>query len=267
MRKRKQIPAIIAIVLLAAMCIIPLILAITMPGSGWFKMSIAAVILIPVVLYAFLLTIRAVKPSKSPLIDTIVFDCGNVLVGFAWKKHMENLGFDEETIDYLEEHMIHDPLWNEFDRGVRSFSDVADEFCRENPTYEAEIRAFLEHPEDMIEEYSFSVPWLQDLKRAGYRLYVLSNWDEPCYTRLKDSVLRFEKYLDGAIWSYQHRCIKPEPEIYKKLIHKYNIDPTRAVFLDDTQKNLDAAKPFGFHTIHAVDHDAALAGLRALGVK
>lgn len=267
MKKKKQILSIIAIVLLVVMCIMPLIFAITMPGSGWFKASVACAILIPVILYAFLLAAKALKPSKSPIIDTIVFDSGNVLVGFIWKKRMEDLGFGRETVDYLAEHMIGTPLWNELDRGVRPFSEIVDEFCRTNPDYEMPIRRFFEHPGKMIEEYPFTISWLQDLKRAGYQLYVLSNWDEPCYEELKDSILRFEQYLDGAIWSFRHHCIKPEPEIYKKLIQTYRIDPARAVFIDDRQENLDAAKPFGFHTVLATDHKAALAGLRSLGVK
>ena len=254
MRKTKQILAILAVILLVAMCIVPLILAVVMPDSGWFKAAIACIILIPVVLYAFLLALKAFRPSKSPLIDTIIFDCGNVLTGFEWKKHMENLGFDEKTMDYLAEHVVHHPLWVEGDLGVRPYYDIVEEYCQKNPDYEKEIRLFFEHPGNLITEYSYTIPWLQDLKRAGYRLYILSNWSEPCYHELKDSTLRFEKYMDGAIWSYQHKCIKPEPEIYKKLIHLYDIDPTRAVFLDDTQKNLDAAKPFGFHcTIGAIN--------------
>lgn len=267
MKKTKQTLAIIALILLVAMCIIPLILAIVMPHSGWFKASIACVILIPVILYAFLLVLKAARPSKSPIIDTIIFDSGNVLVDFAWKKHMEDLGFDQKTIDYLTEHVIRNPLWSEGDRGVRPYCDIVEEFCQNNPEYEKEIRKYLEHPGELITERSYTIPWLQELKSAGYRLYVLSNWSEPCYKELKDSILRFEKYLDGAIWSYQHKCIKPEPEIYRKLINLYDIDPTRAVFLDDTQKNLDGAKPFGFHTILVTDQETALAGLRALGVK
>lgn len=267
MKKRKQTLAIIAIFFLIAMCIIPLILAIALPGSGWFRASIACVILIPVVLYAFLLVLRTAKPSKSPLIDTIVFDSGNVLVDFAWKKHLDDLGFDQKTKDYLTEHVIKNPLWNEGDRGVRPYYDLVEEFCHKNPQYEKEIRKFFEHPGELITERSYTIPWLLELKNAGYHLYVLSNWSQPCYEELKDSILRFEKYLDGAIWSFQHKCIKPEPEIYQKLIDLYDIDPTRAVFLDDTQKNLDGAKPFGFHTILVTDYASAKAGLRVLGVK
>ena len=267
MKNKKQVLAIIAIAFLVALYAVPLVLSITMPDSGWFNASIASVILIPILLFAFLLVLKAVKPSKSPIIDTIVLDSGNVLVDFAWKEHMEELGFNEKAIDYLTKNMIRHPLWNEFDRGIRPFYDIVDEFCRNNPDYEKEIRQFFEHPGDMITARPYVIPWIQNLKKAGYKVYVLSNWSDPCYEELKDSILSFEQYLDGAIWSYQHQCIKPEPEIYEKLIKIYHIDPARAVFLDDTQKNLDGAKPFGFHTILVTDHESALEGLRALGVK
>lgn len=267
MKNTRRKLALAGVVLLLIMCILPLVFSIVFPDSGWFKASIACVILIPVVLYAFLLVLKVTRPAKSPLIDGIIFDVGNVLVDFDWKAHMENLGFDADTIDYLRIHMMENPLWNELDRGKRPFGEIVDEFCRLNASYESQIRSFFEEPEKTITERSYTLPWLQDLRRAGYKLYVLSNWDEPIYENLKDSVLSFEKYLDGAIWSYQHKCVKPEPEIYQKLIDLYGLNPDRCVFLDDRQENLDAARPFGFNTILVTSHEAALEGLRTLGVK
>lgn len=267
MKKHRRLLAIAGVFLLLILCICPLVFAIINPDSAAFRVSMGCVILIPIVLYALLLVLRTMRPQKSPIIDSIVFDVGNVLVDFDWRGHMENLGFDTDTIAYLQKHMMENPLWNEFDRGERPFDDIGEEFCRNNPDYADKIRLFLSTSEQTIIPRGYVIPWLQELKRAGYKLYILSNWDEPIYERLKDSILCFESYMDGAIWSYQHRCIKPEPAIYQKLIDLYHLDPKRSVFLDDRQENLDGAKPFGFSTILVTSHEAALAGLKALGVK
>ena len=78
--------------------------------------------------------------------------------------------------------------------------------------------------------------------------------------------LDFLNYVDGGILSYQEKTIKPEPEIYQRLIEKYSLVPEECVFLDDTEKNLTAAAGFGMHTVHFTDRESALEELRKLGV-
>ena len=43
--------------------------------------------------------------------------------------------------------------------------------------------------------------------------------------------------------------VKPEAEIYQKLLKKYNLNPVESVFIDDIQANLDTAAELGFETI------------------
>ena len=40
------------------------------------------------------------------MIKNIVFDVGDVLVDFCYKKFMRNLGFDEETVEFLSDNMV-----------------------------------------------------------------------------------------------------------------------------------------------------------------
>ena len=265
--KTKRILAIICVILLVGLFVTPFVLSMVAPKSKLFNASIVCTFLIPVVLYAFSLLLKAMKPQKSPLIDAIVFDVGNVLVDFDWKGHMEDLGFSPETIDYLSIHVMQNPLWNEFDRGVRPHDEIEAEFCRTNPGYEEQIHAFISTEYKTIIPRGYAIPWIQDLKRKGYKLYILSNWGKPEFNKLKDSILCFREYMDGCIWSYQVHCIKPEREIYQKLINTYHLDPSRSVFLDDRQENLDGAKALGFNTVLALSHDDAVKSLQALGVK
>ena len=43
--------------------------------------------------------------------------------------------------------------------------------------------------------------------------------------------------------------MKPEPEIYKLLLSKYNLTPSETVFIDDLDANIKAAKSEGMHGI------------------
>lgn len=267
MKKTKQTLALVGVVLLIAVFAGTLIISIVAPGSSLFKAAIGCCIALPVMLYAFILLVKATKPKKSQLIDAIIFDVGNVLIDWDWRGQMKTLGFDAETIEYLAKHLIGDPLWNEFDRGARPYNDILDEFCNRHPAYESQIRSFIATMTETIVTRNYVDSWLYNLKQKGYELYILSNWAEPVFEKEKDNKLSFRKYMDGCIWSYQVKCIKPEPAIYKKLIKKFNLNPSRCVFLDDRQENLDAAAKFGMHTILAADHDYAIQQLRKLDVK
>ena len=180
---------------------------------------------------------------------------------------MVNLGYDDETIEYLGQHFIGTPLWEEFDRGARPHNEIFADLCKLHPAYETQMRTFLDTIGDAINTRPYVESWLSDLKSKGYELYILSNWPQPLYDSEKDNKLSFRKYMDGCIWSCQVKCIKPEPAIYKKLIKQFHLDPSRCVFLDDRQTNLDAAAKLGMHTILAQDHSYAIEQLKTLGIK
>lgn len=61
--------------------------------------------------------------------------------------------------------------------------------------------------------------------------------------------------------------LKPEPEFFQKLIHDFNIDPTRAVFVDDLLENVAEARTQGLHAVHFTGRKNALQALAEFGVK
>ena len=61
--------------------------------------------------------------------------------------------------------------------------------------------------------------------------------------------MSFLSFTDGGILSYKDKVIKPDPAIYRLLIERYDLVPENCVFIDDTQKNLDAAEKIGIKTI------------------
>lgn len=266
-KKTKQTLALIGVALLAAVFVGTLIIAIVAPGSSLFKAAIGCCIALPVMLYAFILVTKALKPKKSSMIDAIIFDVGNVLVDWNWKGHMEDLGYSKDTIEYLGKNYIGTPLWEEFDRGVRPQNEIFADLCKLHPDYVTEMRTFLDTIGDAINTRPYVDKWLSELKDKGYELYILSNWPEPLYDKEKDNKLAFRKYMDGCIWSCHAKCIKPEPAIYKKLIKKYNLNPSRCVFIDDRQTNLDAAAAQGMHTVLFKDYTYVLEQLKTLGIK
>jgi putative hydrolase of the HAD superfamily len=84
--------------------------------------------------------------------------------------------------------------------------------------------------------------------RPPYRASVLSNADKTLVARLKDT-LRIHHLFDDILCSADVGMAKPEPGIYALAARRLNLTPDECVFIDDLERNTDAAKVAGMHTI------------------
>ena len=270
MNKLKRIVALAGVVLLLGIYVITFISALSSSpaAQALFRASLGCTILVPVVCYAFLMAIKMAAPSKSPVIDTIIFDVGNVLCDFPWTEYAKNMDISDEAKKFILENVIDHPLYAECDVGLKSFEEIVEEFCAVGPQYAKEIRELIENMYTCVAPYPYTEPWLSELKSKGYRLYILSNWSLHAYEKLKENgVFSFEDYMDGATWSFREHCRKPDKEIYERLLKNYGIDRERAVFIDDSEKNVRAARRIGIRSILFTDIGDAKEKLRALGVR
>lgn len=200
------------------------------------------------------------------MIKNIVFDVGKVLVDFNWQQVFEDLGFQGEIYQKVEKATVLSEAWGEFDRGELTDEEVLQSFLAQAPDCEAEIRTFWEHVPDTIKRYEYAESWIQDLKEKGYKVYLLSNYPDRTY-RLTRKELSFVDLVDGGIFSYQIKCIKPDPAMYQALFEKYSLVPEECVFLDDNGDNVAAAKKLEMKAIRFQGKEQAELELQALGVK
>ncbi len=266
----RRILALIGIALILAMYIVAFIFAFMKSESAQmvFRAAIACTILVPVILYVFLMVAKVVKPQKSPLIDSIIFDVGCVLIDFPWKEHLKEQGFSDEIIGLLWNNEKFSSLWREFDLGIQSDEEIRHQFLEAFPEHRDEIARFLDCIDDCLHLYAYSLDWLAGLKYYGYKLYVVSNWSEHMYKHIEETGdIAFTSYMDGCIWSFQQHLAKPDPKIFELVRDKYNIDPKRAVFIDDMEKNTAAAASVGFNTITFKNYEDAKRKLKSVGVK
>ena len=94
-----------------------------------------------------------------------------------------------------------------------------------------------------------TVAILKALKEAGVPVHAISN-----YNREKFDIARglfpFLEVFDELILSGDVRVVKPDPEIFKLLIRRRDLDVRRTVFIDDSADNVATADQLGFATIH-----------------
>lgn len=270
MKKFRQILAIAAIVLLLGVYAIAFISAFghSPSASAWFRASLASTILLPVLMYAILLVAKILKPAEPPLIDTVIFDVGGVLLDFPWTKFAMELDVSEDARKVILEKIVDNPIYAECDLSVEPFETLVQKFCAVAPDYSDEIRLFIETMYTCISPFPYTDEWLSSLKSKGYKLYILSNWSQHAYEKLcGNGVMDFERYMDGSTWSFREHLRKPDPKIFERLIRKNHIDPAHAVFIDDNEQNIEASRKAGIAAILFKDYSDARKKLSSLGVR
>lgn len=199
------------------------------------------------------------------MIKTIILDIGQVLAHFRWKEYLVDCGYDDEIIEKVGAATVLSKYWGEVDRGAIKEEEIVKLCSSLDPSVSKEIQDFFDNLTQTVREFPYSEEFIKNLKANGYKVYLLSNYGERNFAYAKEN-FKFIKQADGGVISYEVKSIKPEPEIYETLLKKYNINPQEAVFLDDSQANLEGASAFGIHTILVTDFQKALEELRDLGV-
>ena len=199
------------------------------------------------------------------MIETVIFDIGNVLVDFCWEEYLENFGFPEEIMKRIAKATVLSSAWDEFDRGGKEEEELIDAFVKNDPEIETEIRQICEDVHDMLRKRDYAIPWIQELKEKGLKVYYLSNFSKKAERECAHT-LDFIPYTDGGILSYAEKIIKPDPKIYQLLIDRYGLVPEKCVFLDDKEENCQGAERSGIRAIRFTTKEAAIEELKKLGI-
>lgn len=107
--------------------------------------------------------------------------------------------------------------------------------------------------------------WHTQLKTKGFRTGILSNMGDSVHEKMLADFAWIEDF-DVLVWSYEHRMVKPEPEIYHLLLDKLGTAPEETLFLDDKLENIEAARRLGiqgiqFSTVEQLRQDLISSGL------
>ena len=102
----------------------------------------------------------------------------------------------------------------------------------------------------MIKLYPNTKKVLTGLKKAGKKVYLLSNaqrvftWQELVKTGIVDD-------FDDIFISSDEGCKKPDPEFYKKLINKHNLDIAECIMIgNDSTSDIAGANAVGMDALY-----------------
>lgn len=186
-------------------------------------------------------------------IATIVFDVGNVLL--EWDpRHLyrkifrdENGAADEARMSWFLE-TICSQTWNEKQDAGRSLAEGTAELTARHPEHAEAIAAFYGRFQEMIPgEIAGSVALLQGLKTRGWPLFGLTNFTRETFRETRQRFTFFDVF-DGIVVSGEEKVMKPDPEIFRRLVANYDLQPKATLFIDDNRANIEAAAALGFVT-------------------
>jgi 2-haloacid dehalogenase len=188
-------------------------------------------------------------------IDTVVFDLGGVLVDWNPRYLYRQLFDDEAAMEHFLTHVCSGP-WNEQQDAGRPWHEAVATLSREHPQHAPLIEAYWHRWEETLgDALDETVELLAALKHRGVRLYALTNWSGETFPVARRR-FDFLKWFEGIVVSGDERLIKPDPAIFKRLLERYSIEPTRALYIDDARRNVDAAEKLGMHAFWFRDADA-----------
>lgn len=176
-------------------------------------------------------------------INTVIFDLGNVLVKYDWETFLKSFGFEENTYRAVADAVFLSDVWQWGDAGLSPEEELR-LFIEQAPEFEKEIRMVYEKLAGCISKYEYTDQLIAYYRKKGFKIYYLSNYSEDVYNKTKEE-LSFIESFDGGVFSYKEKCIKPDEKIYQILLERYEIIPETALFLDDREENIEAAKRLG----------------------
>jgi HAD superfamily hydrolase (TIGR01509 family) len=183
------------------------------------------------------------------MIKNVIFDIGNVLLEFNPLEYLKRTFNDDNIEKFLYKEVFQCKEWLHLDRGTLTQDEAIKIISLRNPEHEAHIKKCMNNWIDILSPIEGTVKILNELKENGYKLYLLSNFHSLAFETVY-SKYEFFKHFDGGIISYKENLLKPESEIYSKLLDTYNLNAEECLFIDDTLVNIETASRFGINTVH-----------------
>ncbi|MFT3936959.1 MAG: HAD family phosphatase [Chitinophagaceae bacterium] len=201
-------------------------------------------------------------------INTIIFDLGGVLLDWNPLYVYNDSYFEsQEKRDYFFSKICTGD-WNEEQDAGKPISDATQELVTKFPEWESAIRDFYGRWTEMLRgPIPETVEILRKLKLSGkYRLYALTNWQAELF---QIALVRhaFLYWFDGRLVSGVEKTRKPFPEFYQLLLTRFNIDASKAIFIDDNLRNVAAGEKMGIKSIHFQSPEQLKATLKELKVE
>ena len=188
---------------------------------------------------------KAKKPSE---IKTIIWDNAGVLgdpkCGSLIKLWIERLGAPVEDVIRVLTGPEH-TLWDKGEMDKDEFFD----YVLKDIGLPLEKKAALENVSwDDVDVDMELFDYIWELHKK-YKTAILSNFPQWLLDKERAAVPRLGEIFDEQVFSCEVHLLKPEPEIYQLILDRLGVAAAEAIFIDDSQENVDGALAVGMQAI------------------
>ena len=192
----------------------------------------------------------------SAKIKNIIFDLGGVILDIDENivyKELEKMGISTSELAHSKDFM---EIMSKFDTGIYTA-----------PTFRKKMKALI--GQEKMTDQKFDSIWdamLLDIPRERieaiekvkkhYKIFLMSNTNVIHYDLyVRDLQLRFgynefDALFNKAYFSFDIHLEKPDPRFFELILDHEHLLPEETLFIDDTAKNIAAAKTLGINTYH-----------------
>jgi len=178
------------------------------------------------------------------MLKTIFFDLGNVLVFFSHPKMFRQIaectGLSEDAIRNI---LIDEKIQEYYESGQIDTAHLCQIFKARSPK-SFEHQLFLNAASDIFTPNTTLFPLIEQLKKRGLRLVLLSNTSE-CHYNHVHSHYPVLKLFDDYVLSFKVGALKPSERIFLYALSKAECDPKHCFYTDDISEYVHGARKVG----------------------
>ena len=198
-------------------------------------------------------------------LTSVVFDVGNVLYGWDIRALYEKLIPDRAKLDWFLSNVV-TPEWHfQHDRG-RPHAETTAELTAQFPAEADLIAAYVPR---WLETITGPIPGMLDLvaelDERGVPIFGITNFSAEFWDMFRPGAPIFDRFREIVV-SGAEQLFKPEPEIYRVALRRFDLGPGEGLFIDDRIENVRAGKAEGFPGHHFTGVAALRTRLAAEGL-
>ncbi|GEN78880.1 HAD-IA family hydrolase [Actinotalea fermentans] len=204
------------------------------------------------------------RPAAARRIDAVLFDLGNVLV--RWDPYLPYEGHVPRQV--VEEFFRESDFMalNHAQDAGEPWPVLRAQLAAERPDLVPMLDIYLaDHRLSVPGEVPGAEATVRHLRAVGVRVFGLTNWGaENWHVAAEQAPV--VGLLEGVVVSGHEKVAKPDPEVFRRAVARFRLDPARTLFTDDTPRNVEAAGRAGFRTHLFRGHAELGEELTALGI-
>jgi 2-haloacid dehalogenase len=198
---------------------------------------------------------------------TVVFDLGGVVVVWDPVPAVARAVGQDRAERFVHGHEFDFAAWNYAQDSGRSWAEAEAAARASHPHLAEEIAAY--RPNFVLSLRGL-VPGTAEILRAlddrGVRLVALTNWSAETIHHALEVFPELFGLFDDIVVSGAEGVAKPDQEIFQILAHRLGHSIEGVFFVDDSVRNVDAARTAGMDAVHFTDAATLFEELQGRGL-